>query len=246
MKLLRFIQFWLSFWIFTAVFFIKLIAVYFWARFFRPETASNYVHLIACQWGKAIFQASPWWTYTLEGLENFPKGENKAAVMVANHQSAVDIAVLLATKLQFRWLSKYEVFKAPLIGQAMKWAGYVPIIRGNRSSHKQALQECHNWLNKGVSVVFFPEGTRSETGKIKGFKSGAFLLAEKANVPIVPVAIKNSRDLLAKNSLFPNKSHVSISIMPATTQGEEETLDQFIERVRQQIRAEVEPTLNNP
>ncbi len=231
MRVLRTIYFWLCFWIYTAVLYIKLLSIKILYHTKSDLDLSQACHSLACNWGKGILQLTPGWNYQIEGREYLPHG-NSPMVLVANHQSSADICALFTTGVQFRWLSKAEVFRIPFIGQAMKWAGYVPISRGSTESHRRALVKSRDWLKQGVSMVYFPEGSRSEDGNLKNFKPGAFSLAGKENVPVLPIVLKGTRHMMAKNSLSPNPAKVIVKVLPPTRKQENETIEQFSQRVR--------------
>lgn len=172
------------------------------------------VHDVASMWGRTIMRLTPGWSITVEGRENLPS-DTQAFVIVANHESMCDIFAMYYLGVQFRWLSKHEVFKLPFVGHAMRWARYVPVKRGNGESGRRSMEESRQRLELGVPMFFFPEGTRSEDGRIKEFKSGAFRLARDMRVPVVPVAIHGARDMLPKGSGLPGRSHVRIRVLPA-------------------------------
>jgi 1-acyl-sn-glycerol-3-phosphate acyltransferase len=130
-----------------------------------------------------------------------------------NHQSNFDIPVLLAhLSVQFRWLAKVELFTIPIFGHAMRKAGYISIDRYNRESAFESLKIAANKIKSGVSVLIFPEGTRSRDGKIRSFKKGGFVLAIDSGVPIVPIAIKGTRSIMTKGKFRVNPGHVSLVI----------------------------------
>ncbi|KAG5179728.1 hypothetical protein JKP88DRAFT_196132 [Tribonema minus] len=125
----------------------------------------------------------------ITGMENLPPPET-ACVYVANHQSTVDIAVFFAIRRNYAWVSKASVFLVPGVGLLMRLAGYVSLQRGSKESGKKMMEDCRkDCLEKGWSVVIFPQGTRRRH-KILDFKMGAFKLAQEARVPIVPVTIE--------------------------------------------------------
>jgi len=209
-SILRTTWFWASFWVITAILFTALFMGYALYLLLAPRKKQLFAHKMACLWGVLVFKANPGWTYELRGSKNLPK---EGAVIVANHSSGMDICAILATNIQFRFLSKASVFKVPLIGNAMKLAGYVPITRGAKGSHKEALNKSSEWIHKGVPMVFYPEGTRSLDGKIAPFKSGAFRLAIAENVPIIPLVIKGTNEMMKKNSFAPRPAHVIIDAL---------------------------------
>ncbi|MBC62096.1 MAG: hypothetical protein CMP11_06525 [Zetaproteobacteria bacterium] len=175
---------------------------------------SHEAHEIATQWGKSLFKAIPGWKIKFKGLENLAKAP-KPSIYIANHESATDILAIYLLDFQFRWLAKKEIFAFPLIGKAMKMSGYIPIKREDKKSRQDAIKKCELSLENKVSVLFFPEGTRSSLGYPKKFKLGAFKLSKEKNYPIVPIALKGAGGLLKKSSLSPSKATVKISVLPA-------------------------------
>ena len=101
---------------------------------------------------------------------------------------------------EMKWLSKKAIFSIPLLGWQMRAAGDVPIVRGDRESARRAMDEMRRRLASGVSVILFPEGTRSPDGSLGEFRDGAFRLAIEAGVPVVPLAIVGAAESLPKRS----------------------------------------------
>lgn len=135
---------------------------------------------------------------TVEGTENIDP--QQAYVVLSNHQSTSDIWVLMGyLPVNFRWVSKDSLFKLPSIGWAMKAAGYIPLKRENPRSAVQAMKLCKEKLNKNISILIFPEGTRSKDGNIQAFKTGGVKLALEAQKPILPVTIRGTRNIIKKN-----------------------------------------------
>ena len=200
----------------------------------RKSTASGSVHLIATKWGKAVFTLTPGWQVEIEGRDFLP-ADGTPHVIVANHESAVDILVMYFLGIQFRWLAKASVFKIPMIGAAMNAAGYIPIERGNKESHRWALEKSATLLREDVSMLFFPEGTRSKLGKPKEFKAGAFRLAHECQVPILPVVLKGAGKLLTKGTMAPARAVLKIKILPPCQIRDNESVKDFTERVREMI-----------
>lgn len=233
--------FWIFAWVYTAYKTICIVLeVAINKKRFSPLELSCRAHKIACTWGHGIIRWTPGWRYSIYGRQYLPKESEPAVIIVANHQSAADICALFTTHIQFRWLSKDVVFKFPWVGHAMKYCGYVPVKRGDQSSHKKALETSAKWLKQNVSMVFFPEGTRSKDGSIQKFKSGAFRLSVTTGAAIQPVVIFGTHEMMAKHSIIPKKADVTISILPKMTIKEDENLDAFIEGVRNTICKEYE------
>ena len=162
----------------------------------------------------------------------------RSYIYMSNHQSNFDIPVLLAhLPVQFRWLAKEELFKIPIFSRAMRGAGYVRIDRFNRESAIASLKEAAAKMKNGVSIMIFPEGTRSRDGDIRPFKKGGFVMAVDTGVPIVPVIVQGTWPIMAKSSWRINTGEVSLLIeKPIDTTGyTRETKDDLIETVRSVI-----------
>jgi 1-acyl-sn-glycerol-3-phosphate acyltransferase len=149
----------------------------------------------------------------LEGREHLP--ETGAVVYMPNHQSNFDILALFAgVPGQFRWLAKEELFHIPLFGLTMRRAGYIPVDRSSRKKSVESMRFAIERIAQGTSVVIFPEGTRSPDGHLQKFKAGSFTLALQAQVPIVPIVISGSRDVMPKHSGRICGGVIRITILP--------------------------------
>lgn len=157
------------------------------------------VHRYARLWGRAALQANHV-KVRMEGLEHLNvKGPY---IFMSNHQGSYDIFALLGhLPFQFKWLAKKELFSIPFLGWAMAAAGYISVDREGTRETVKALNEAAEKIRDGMSVVIFPEGSRSPDGSIQPFKKGGFTLAIKSGVPIVPIAIIGSRDIMPKDKL---------------------------------------------
>jgi 1-acyl-sn-glycerol-3-phosphate acyltransferase len=132
-------------------------------------------------------------------------------IFAANHQSQFDIFALhAAVPVPFSWLAKEELFRIPLLGSAMKGAGYIPINRTDRRAAFASIDEAAARVHGGTSIVIFPEGTRSLDGKLKTFKKGGFFLAIKSKQPVVPVSISGSFRVLAKRSFRVHRGTIRV------------------------------------
>lgn len=157
----------------------------------------RFAHVWPWLWAHAVV-ALNWRCET--DVRRLPRGRH--FVIVANHQSLADIIVCLHVWHNFKFLAKQSVFRVPFLGWFMYPAGYIPLVRGKRSSVETAMERCRFWLKRGVSVLLYPEGTRSPDGNVRAFKPGAFRLAIETGVPILPVALAQTADMLPKNSFF--------------------------------------------
>ena len=116
-------------------------------------------------------------------------------VVVANHESYADVFLISCFPWEMKWLSKDTMFKLPFMGWMMQMAGDIKLVRGNRDSAADAILQCRDRLKKNVSVMIFPEGTRSRSWEMLPFKDGAFRLAIESGAPILPIAVAGTRDL---------------------------------------------------
>ncbi len=173
----------------------------------------NLLHRIASGWARSIIKCNPWWTFKLKGVENLPPYD-LPVVYVANHQSQADILTVFLLDRQFRWLAKDTLFRIPFLGWAMAAVGYVPVKRGDRRSHVECFRKSREHLNRGTSMLFFPEGTRSKDGSLQTFKNGAFRLASEARCAVVPITLEGANDLLPKGSIIPAVATVRMTIHP--------------------------------
>jgi 1-acyl-sn-glycerol-3-phosphate acyltransferase len=136
-------------------------------------------------------------------------------IFAANHQSQFDIFALQGyLGVDFRWLAKKELFAVPIFGAGMRAAGYIAVDRSKGRQALQSLNEAAQRIKDGTSVIIFPEGTRSPDGKLMPFKSGAMALAIKAGVPLVPVAISGTHQVLAKGRILCTPGQVCIRLGP--------------------------------
>jgi len=158
------------------------------------------LHLYGCLWASIYVWVNPLWRSRVVGRERLPW--TKAAVLVANHNSLVDILVLYGLFRPFKWVSKSSNFRIPFVGWNMVLNGYVPLTRGAADSVRRMMARCQELLAMGAPVLLFPEGTRSVTGALQPFKDGAFRLARQANVPVIPVAVFGTYETLPKHGFL--------------------------------------------
>ena len=208
----------------------------FWSVVFSifPD-ADNKIHRVANLWAKFLLFICDTKVKVI-GKENLLLG--KPQIFMANHQSDFDILIALAyIPVQFRWIAKKELFNIPIFGAAMRSAGYIEIDRHNREKALQSLDEAALRIRKGKSIMTFPEGTRSRDGEIKAFKQGAFHLAIKTGVPIVPVSIIGSGQIMPKRSVKIKSGQIKLVI------GEPIEVKSFDIEKRQELIKKVRDTI---
>lgn len=161
---------------------------------------------------RTFFLVPPFWRQRIVGLENVDK--KKRYVIVVNHNTVIDIPALYYLPLNFRWVSKREVYKVPFFGQFLFLHGDICINRGRASAAmEQLLREGKKWIARGASVAVFPEGTRSRDGEIHRFRAGAFTLAKEAGVEILPVVLDGTATLIRKNAMFDWRNRIDIRVL---------------------------------
>ena len=218
----------------TFLFFFLMVIYFFLFLIFDPSRKR--IHPIISSWAKTILLVCPLMKVRLEGEERLQK--DKAYVFVANHQSLADIIAVLHLKHSFKFIAKRDLFWIPVFGWSLSIAGYIPLIRGDQKSGKEAIDRARRCLKKGVSVLFFPEGTRSLNGEIQAFKVGAFKLASELGVPVVPLVIDGTRNLIPKGSrLMGHSAQVIVHVEPPhQPKGEDaSSVEAFTEEVRKSM-----------
>jgi len=174
--------------------------------------------------GIILTRMSPFWKVVVDGREKIDK--NQAYVIIPNHQSMLDIVFFNMLRHRLRWVSKIEIFKIPLVGVEMRMVKYIEVVRGSKSSVIRMMEKCMESLREGISVVIFPEGTRSLTGAIGKFKSGAFQLAVKTDKPLLPVLIDGTGDILPKRGIiFGSRKVVRLRVLDPIFPGNFKTGD---------------------
>lgn len=152
------------------------------------------LHTLVCGWCHALWlHLSPGWRTRVEGREHLPRGP---CVLVVNHQSAADILAVMGLGYQYKFVAKASLFSVPVVGWMMTLLAYVPIVRNSSTALHQLLVPCRRWLRRGMPVLIFPEGTYSKGGQLLPFKRGAFQLALEEHVPVVPVVVEGTSELL--------------------------------------------------
>ncbi len=196
----------------------------------------NSVHLVARFWAKTILWVSGI-RVTVIGIDRI--SGLASCIFMSNHQSNFDIPVLLSNlPKQFRWLAKAELFKIPIFGRGMKGAGYISIDRSDRVSAFKSLARAAETIHNGTSVMIFPEGTRSKDGRLLPYKKGGFVMAVDAQVPIVPIVIEGTYEIMPKGRLLIRPRPVTVTICEKinTCGFSRKTKEKVMDRVRQAMQ----------
>jgi 1-acyl-sn-glycerol-3-phosphate acyltransferase len=161
---------------------------------------------------------NPLWRFRVAGT--IPADPRRPYVVVSNHESFVDILLISHLPWEMKWLAKAEMFRIPILGWLLRLAGDVPIQRGFGPSAVEAIARCREVLADRVSVMIFPEGTRSTTADLLPFKDGAFRLAIDAGVPILPLVVHGTSTALPKHDWRFGRSTAVVQVLdPVETTG---------------------------
>jgi len=185
---------------------------------FPFDRRGHVIHRYARWWGWLILKANGV-RVKVQGTEYLD--DRHPCIYVCNHQGSFDIFSLLAyLRVPFRWLAKAELFKIPILGWAMRTAGYISLDRSAKKKAYQSMELAARKIKEGTSVVIFPEGSRSLDGALQLFMNGGFTLAIKAGVPVCPVAIAGSWQIMPRTTLRIKKGNIGIIISePIETKG---------------------------
>lgn len=200
-----------------------IISVIVLALTYPFDKSRRWVHEISRYMTWVFFGLPPRVHRTIDGLENIDRG--KPYVIVLNHTSGVDIIAAYKIPLNFRWVSKREVFRIPFFGPMLLVHGDIPIERGNAAAAMaKVIHEGKIWLGRGASVAIFPEGTRSKDGEIHRFKAGAFSLAKEAGVEILPVVMTGTASMF-RGWRMNWTNRIRIRVLPAVSVEEAAEMD---------------------
>jgi len=209
MDVLKSIIVWLVGIIFMLLFFPLTFVV--WLLVMPFDSKRKITHWMLVRQSFILTWILPIWKITIEGRG---KGLHcTTCVIISNHQSILDILLINSLRYRFKWISKIENMKLPVLGWYLRMAGYITVDRGNKESKEEMLDKSYRCLQEGTSVMMFPEGTRSADCEIGFFKRGAFQLAISAHVPILPIVLDGSGGVLPKHGLIFTTGHkISIRV----------------------------------
>lgn len=215
------------------LFWLPLLAI---IRLFDRDPALYKTGRMFRKLGLFISRVNPNWKISIEG--NTEIDDRKPYVIVSNHMSNADIPVISNLPWEMKWVAKRELFDIPIVGWMMKLAGDVSVSRGSKRQALMVFKKCKYYLDNKTSVMFFPEGTRSRTGNLNRFASGAFDLAIREQRPILPIVLDGTQGCLPKTSwVFEKDVHVKLKILdPISTEGYEKgESSELMKTVRQQM-----------
>ena len=187
--------------------------------------------------GVTAAHLTPFWRFGVHGTP--PRRIAPRTVVVSNHESQADPFLISHLPWEMKWLGKASLFRIPVVGWSMALAGDIPLDRGSPRSAKEAMDRCARWLDRGVPVMIFPEGTRSKDGNLLPFKDGAFRLAVEHGADLMPIAVCGTRQALPKHTWKFGFTRALVAVgTPISTAGRSgEDLEVLKAEVRAQIQA---------
>ena len=183
--------------------------------------------------GSLLLRCFPLWRVHIVGRWPGPG----AYAVVSNHQSFLDIFLISTIRHEMKWVAKRELFRIPWVGWAFHLVGDISVDRGDLAGTLDVVAKARRYLDNGMSVMMFPEGTRSRDGQLLPFKAGAFKLAVDAGVPVLPLAISGTAQGMPKGSPWVRPSELTLRILdPVPTAG---VTDRELRKLRDGVRAQI-------
>lgn len=207
---------WLAFAVISAIGFCVCLVIFFVTAPFDPtrKCTGKAIRTV----GRLMCGAVPAWSFRV--VPPLPERAPSRTVCISNHASNIDPFALLALPWEMKFLAKSVLFRIPFVGWGIGIAGDIPLVRGSSQSVKKALARAKFYVERGMPVLFFPEGTRSKDGTLLPFKDGAFRLAIECQADILPIAIAGTRKALQKGDWRPSPARGWIRVgEPLSTQG---------------------------
>lgn len=197
---------------------------------------------------RILVALNPFWKVRVEG--QVPSRDAHPFVAIANHESLADVVLIGCLPWDMKWLSKASNFRVPFLGQMMRMAGDIEVRRSDAESRATSMLDMKKWLERGASVMIFPEGTRSPTSEMLPFRNGAFRLAIETGRPIQPLAVSGTRFAISKGSMRFGRANVVVRVLapvPTVGLGQADVVSLrnrvrgLIEEAREDLRKQSQP-----
>jgi len=187
-------------------------------------------------WGRLLWAIEPFWS--LRRRDRRELGE-APCLIVCNHSSVLDIPAIMSLRRPIRVVGRESLFRVPLMGPTMRFTKQIALSATDPDSVSAFLSSCREALASGVSVLIFPEGTRSEDGAIQKFRRGAFRLSKDLGVPILPAVVDGNALILGKGSLWPQKTFVrtKLALLDEVDPGDFTTAKALSNQVQRMMKA---------
>jgi 1-acyl-sn-glycerol-3-phosphate acyltransferase len=180
------------------------------ARLVDRDPARYYAGLTLRWLGRSMTYVNPFWDIEIEGP--YPENPRNPYVVVSNHFSQADPPIIARVPWEMKWVAKKALFDLPVAGWLLRLSGDIPVDRTDKRSRARVLERATFYLERACSVMFFPEGTRSRDGRVRRFSDGAFRLAIKQDVPVLPLAVDGTHEALPKHSIWFNPDVETIRV----------------------------------
>lgn len=234
------VGYWVYFCVTVFLFFVAVLVVRIATA---PFDANRRAILNMVGWrGRAYINIVPTWSVTTKGLERLDP--NQTYVFASNHASMADAVLMFYVKHPFVAVAKSSLFNVPVLGWVLHLAGFLPIKRGDKRSIDRLMVEAKRVLLRGTSVFLFAEGTRSEDGRLRSFKHGAFTLSRETGIPLVPVVIRGSHLIARKDSsaiAAAERIHVEIEVLEIIRPEQFDSTEALMQETRERIRVALGP-----
>lgn len=207
-------------WISIAILMVVWVPIMAVVRLFDTDPALYRSGYMLRRLGRAMTYVNPYWDVTVDGA--FPEDPRNPYVCVSNHLSQGDPPIVARVPWEMKWVAKVELFRTPVAGWLLRMSGDIAVDRKDRDSRAEVLVKAREYLRNKCSVMFFPEGTRSRDGRVNRFSDGAFRLAIKEGVPVLPLVIDGTQEALPKHSIWfqPNPDRIRVRVLdPVSTDG---------------------------
>lgn len=234
------VAYWIYFCISLFFFFLAVLIV---RTVTAPFDANRRAVLQMVGWrGRTYINVVPTWSVSTKGMERLDP--NQTYIFASNHASIADAVLMFFVDHPFVAVAKSSLFKVPFLGWVIGLAGFLPIRRGDKESIEKLMREAKRILLRGTSVFLFAEGTRSEDGRLRPFKHGAFTLARETGLPLVPVVIRGSHLLARKGSnavAAAERLHLEIEVLEILNPASFESTEALMQEVHDRIRVALGP-----
>ncbi len=207
------------------------LAVPLWLATMPFDPSQKILHLFVNTWVFQYLKIWPGWSVKVLHRDRIPKGP---CVFVVNHQSMADVVAVMGLRTQYKFVSKETLFTLPIVGWTMKMLKYIRVERGKPHSMHQMVEECRSWIRKGVPVLIFPEGTyASDPKKLLPFKRGAFMIALEEKVPLVPVFLRGTTELIHEDGPWMSpRARITVEVQEPIVPLPDETDEALASRTR--------------
>lgn len=201
----------------------------------RLDPSGNGVRRLTARWVSLYAHLTPLYRFTIEGIQHVPK--SGPYILVANHESGLDVLTLLMLGVPVRFLAETWMFKIPLAGWLFRACRHIPVKPGDRDSGHRALEAAEESLADGIPVGIFPEG-RLSPDELAEFKPGAFVLAARARVPLIPVLLEGTGQAWRPGTVVVEGAHeIRIAVLAPIEPSDDESPDDLMRRTRQALVA---------